>query len=93
MLRIMVDESADAAIVSLHGWLSSAEVVEMEGVVCSQRRPVTVELSQLVGVDKVGLRALLRLRRGGTRLAAASPFIELMLERAAETDSEEPAEK
>jgi hypothetical protein len=62
----------------------------MEKVAAAQVLPVTVDLSQLAGVDTDGLRALRRLRGRGARLAHASPDIELMLERTRETDEYEP---
>jgi ABC-type transporter Mla MlaB component len=92
-LRIIVAVKAREAVVALHGWLSGAEVTEMEKVAAAQVLPVTVDLSQLAGVDTEGLRALRRLRGRGARLAHASPYIELMLERTRETDGDEPVVK
>lgn len=85
-LRIF-DEARDRrAVISLHGWLSVAEVGELERVAAEALPPVTIDLAHLVGVDADGLQALRRQQERGARLVGASPFIELLLERTPETE-------
>lgn len=83
-LRIIEQENPGEVILALHGWLSAAEVGEVERLTAEARRPVTINLVHVVGVDADGLRALRRLREGGVRLAGASHFVELLLERLAD---------
>jgi hypothetical protein len=82
-LRIFEASDAGGDVVALHGWLSAAEVGELERVVSAHGRPLRFDLTQLAGVDADGLRELARWRRRGVRLTGASPFVELMLERTA----------
>ena len=44
--------------------------------------PLRIDLENLAGADGAGLQALHRERRRGARLAGASPYIALLLERA-----------
>jgi len=81
-LRIFEDANEREAVIALHGWLSVAEVGEVERVADAVAdRPVRIDLEHLVGVDLAGLQALRRLRGLGARLTGASPFVELLLER------------
>jgi hypothetical protein len=85
-LRIIEEEHPEGVILALHGWLSAAEVGEVERLAAEARRPVTIDLVHVVGVDADGLRALRRLRGGGVRLTGASHFVELLLERPDDAD-------
>ncbi len=80
-LRIFAEAQDRRAVISLHGWLSAAEVSEVERVADEAQAPVTIDLAQLVGVDADGLQALRRQQERGARLVGASPFVELLLER------------
>jgi hypothetical protein len=80
-LRIFVESAEDTVTVALHGRLSTAEVAEVEKVTGEQDKPLRIDLAHLTGVDRDGLRALRRLCVGGACVTAASPFIQLMLER------------
>ena len=89
-LRIFQETKEREVVIALHGWLSAAEVAEVERLAAEQDRPLRVDLAQLAGVDAEGLRLLRRLRDRGARLTGASPFIELMLERAVVADTGKP---
>lgn len=90
-LRIFEQADDREAVIALHGWLSASEAGEVERLVAGCRdRPVRIDLSQLAGVDTEGLRALARLRAGGARLAAATPYVELLLQRTVEPGREGP---
>ncbi len=82
-LRIFAEAQDRRAVISLHGWLSVAEVSELERVAAEAQSPVTIDLAQLVGVDADGLQALRRQQERGARLVGASPFVELLLKQAA----------
>jgi hypothetical protein len=81
-LRIFEKTGKREDTVALHGWLSAAEVEELERVAAGHERPLKVDLAQLAGIDSEGLRALLALRVRGARLAGASPYVALLLKRA-----------
>lgn len=80
-LRILEPADEQEAVIELHGWLSGAEVAEVERLARERQRPVRIELAELAGVDPDGLRALRRLRAGGARLTGATPYVELLLRR------------
>lgn len=80
-LRIFEEASEHEAVIALHGWLSAAEVAEVERLATAQSLPVRIDLAHLAGVDAEGLRVLRRMRGGGARLSGASPYVELLLER------------
>lgn len=85
-LRIFAEARDRRAVISLHGWLSVAEVGELERVAAEAQTPVTIDLAHLVGVDADGLQALRRQQERGARLVGASPFVELLLERTSGRD-------
>ena len=81
-LRIFEEPREGEDIVSLHGWLSVAEVPELEKTAAAHADRLRIDLAQLAGIDADGLQALVRLRAGGARLTGASPFVELLLRHA-----------
>ena len=82
-LRIFEELDDGETVIALHGWLSAAEVAEVEELVARPDRRVRIDLEQLAGVDGEGLLALQRLRRNGTRFTGVSPYLEILLERTA----------
>jgi anti-anti-sigma regulatory factor len=85
-LRIFEEANEVEAVIALHGWLSAAEVSELERLAAAHDGPLRVDLAHLVGVDTEGLRVLKRLRGRGVCIAGASPFVELLLERTSEPE-------
>ena len=81
-LRIFEEPRESEEVVSLHGWLSVAEVPELEKTAAARAGRLRIDLAQLAGIDADGLQALVRLRAGGARLTGASPFVELLLRHA-----------
>jgi anti-anti-sigma regulatory factor len=86
-LRIVEETDEHGTVVVLHGWLSAAEVDELERVVAGAGPSLRIDLAQLAGVDAAGLRTLRRLRGCCARFTGASPYIELLLERSAADDA------
>jgi hypothetical protein len=80
-LRIVEENAALETVIALHGWLSAAEVVELERTTAAARRPPRIELGQLAGIDAEGARALRRQRARGALLTGATPYIALLIER------------
>jgi hypothetical protein len=76
-LRIFVE--AHGGVVALHGWLTAAEVEEVQKAVAAQGPSPQVDLASLAGVDEEGLQALKRLEQNGTSLTGAKPYIALLL--------------
>ena len=79
-LRIFVEAQSDAGVVALHGWLSAAEVEEVEKAVAQLGPSSRVDLAHLTGTDPEGLEALRRLTEAGTQLEGVSPYMSLLLE-------------
>ena len=82
-LRIDLLAGKRPATITLHGWLSAAEVAELERTVAEAGLPLRVDLAQLAGADAEGRRSLCRQKRRGVCLTGASPYIGLLLERSA----------
>jgi len=82
-LRIVEENAALETVITLHGWLSAAEVVELEKTAAAADRPPRIELGQLAGIDAEGARALRRQRERGALLTGATPYIALLIERTA----------
>jgi hypothetical protein len=72
-------------VIALHGWLSAAEVSELEGLAAAHSGAVTIDLTHLAGVDAEGIKSLRRLQDRGARVAGATPFVALLLERASQS--------
>jgi CheY-like chemotaxis protein len=90
-LRIFEQDDEGEVVMALHGWLSAAEVGELERLFASRAQPPRIDLAQLTGVDMDGLRALRRLREDGARLTGATPYVALLLERTSEPSGTEPS--
>ena len=84
MLRIDVEPAGVERLVALHGWLSGEEVGVFETSCAALALPVRIDLANLTGADLPGLQALLRQSERGARITGASPYIELLLQGAAE---------
>jgi hypothetical protein len=82
-LRIDLLAGKRPATITLHGWLSAAEVAEFERTVAEAGLPLRIDLAQLAGVDTEGRLSLCRQERRGVSLTGASPYIGLLLERSA----------
>lgn len=85
-LRIVTQSTEPEVVIVLHGRLSSAEIEELDKITAERGRPSRLDLAQLTGVDADGLQALQRLRENGVHLTGISPYIALLLERAAGKD-------
>lgn len=76
--------------VALHGWLNEEVVGEFERECEPLGARLWLDLSQLVGADEAGLRALNRRVGAGIRLVGASPYIQLLLKSQAAADDVMP---
>jgi hypothetical protein len=74
----VVDES-DRRVVRVAGCLGFAHVPELLRV-CAGRRPLQLDLKDLVSADVAGIDALQRLRARGATLVAVAGFIQLKLD-------------
>jgi hypothetical protein len=84
-LRIVREIAAEENAIVLHGWLRASTVAEFEKAVPLDDRPLRIDLEHLKGADADGLLALLRQEGRGARLTNASPYIDLLLNRAADS--------
>ena len=89
-LRIDILTGPGPATVRLSGWLSVAEVPDLEATVAKAGVPVHIDVGQMAGADAAGLLALQRLRGRGACLTGASPYIGLLLEEPAGEAEAEP---
>ena len=89
-LRIFVEAQSDGGVVALHGWLSAAEVGEVDKAVAELGPSPRVDLTHLAGVDAEGLKALKRLKEKGTSLTGATQYIALRLAGKVTADRGEP---
>jgi hypothetical protein len=85
--RIFVRLGGDSAVLELHGWLREAEVGVFEEACASQGGPVRLDLENLLGIDAEGLQALHRQLARGVPITGASPYIELLMSRAADASA------
>ncbi|HQZ15531.1 MAG TPA: hypothetical protein PKU70_12440 [Vicinamibacteria bacterium] len=76
--------------VALHGWLNEEMLGEFERECEPLGARVWLDLSQLVGADEAGLRALNRRAAAGIRLVGTSPYIQLLLKSQAAADAVMP---
>ena len=84
-LRIVQQAVADETVIVLHGWLRANDVTEFENLAELAGLPLRIDLEHLAGANPDGLRALLRQEERGARLTGASPYIELLLSRTADS--------
>jgi hypothetical protein len=85
--RIVVRVGGDAVVLELNGWLREAEVAVLEETCASQGGPVRIDLEHLLGLDAEGLQALHRQRARGVPMTGASPYIDLLMSRAADASA------
>lgn len=78
-LRIGSDDASPGDRVRLVGRLTREELPELERVVAFARRPLRIDVADLMSADTDGLAALKRLREAGAVLEGASPYLRLAL--------------
>ena len=78
--RIEVSTRADFCLVRIAGRLTEAETADLLGACAVSVQDVELDLSDLDGVDCVGLDALRRVRDRGARLLNLPQYIRLQLE-------------
>ncbi len=84
--RLSRCDKGELVSVALHGWLNEEVLGEFERECEPLGTRLWLDLSQLLGADEAGLRALNRRTAAGIRLVGASPYIQLLLKSQAAAD-------
>jgi hypothetical protein len=74
-------ESTDHRLLRLSGSLTEAQSHELLEVSRGTKRPVHVNLRELISVDAIGLEVLHDLQRDGAQLLEVPAYIQLKLDR------------
>jgi hypothetical protein len=78
-LQIVCRTAARESVIELHGWLSRAEIAELQKACDPQPHPLRIDLENLAGATADGILALKEQRARGAHLSGASPYMELLL--------------
>jgi len=81
-LRITPAGSGPSATLKVDGRLTSEEVAELRHACDRVEGRLTLDLSGLQSADRQGVSALQELRTKGAELIGASPYLQLLLDRA-----------
>ena len=79
MIRITTTTAGPLTTIKIEGTLVSEGVAELDEACRSVDGDFAIDLSELMKADEEGTRALKKLRDGGVRMVAASPYIELLM--------------
>lgn len=82
MIRFTSTDNGTTTIVSVAGRLEASQLAKLESLRASARHQVVFDLSQLQNADDASIRWLCDRVQQGCRVAGASPYIDLRLERA-----------
>ena len=85
-MRVTVSVQGSSIVVHTDGRLSKTGVPELERVLRTTSGPVTLDLTNLLSADDVGIAALRTLSGQGVLLFGVSPYIALLLEPAPPVD-------
>jgi ABC-type transporter Mla MlaB component len=78
---IEVEQSTDKSVVSIAGALTQDQVPDLlRACAVPRREKVTLDLTNVVSIDAVGLHALRRMRAEGTHLANVPPYIGMLID-------------
>lgn len=80
MLRIAEERLGALTVVRVAGRLAGPGVEELERVCAASKRPLRIDLAELLQADELGISLLRSLRESGAELTGASPFVGLLLE-------------
>ena len=92
-LRIVEEISSHEAVIALHGWLSAAEVVELERAAAAAGRPATFRARPARRPRRRGGTGAAAQREGGALLTGATPYIALLIERTTSADEPRPRDR
>ena len=84
VFRLIESRAADLTTIRVAGRLRDDGVVLLGDACGAARRPLVLDLSELTSASDAGALLLRRLAREGVHLLGASPYVKLLLERAAE---------
>lgn len=79
-LKITTTAGEKKTTIRIEGELMRGGVSELDKARRTVDGAFDLDLSELMRADEEGVRALKKLRSGGARLVATSPYIELLLE-------------
>jgi hypothetical protein len=83
--RIWIEHDAERLVIHLAGRLSEAEVPELLQA-CASGQPTVLELDELVSADAIGIDALMRIERSGSRLVGLPHYVRLKMDVLARED-------
>lgn len=83
-LRITTKRSGLVTVVLIDGRLRKEGVAELERVCQSIEGPLCLDLANLHSVDGDGIRAIRMLEDHGVAVAGVSPYVQRLLNRAAQ---------
>jgi anti-anti-sigma regulatory factor len=78
--RIEIVESTGHRLLRLSGRLTAAQAHELLEASRGARRPVHLDLRELISLDAIGLEVLHDLQRDGARLLEVPAYIQLKLD-------------
>ncbi len=78
-IHIAVISEPGTTVIKIAGWLKSADLEELMRILRESDGPVTLDLSELQSVDRTSASLLRESIAAGTKLRAASPYVELLL--------------
>ena len=85
--RLIASESANLTTIRVVGRLRDDAVAPLSDACGAAKRPLVLDLTELTGASEAGVLLLTRVREEGAHLLGASPYIRLLLERAATSPS------
>jgi ABC-type transporter Mla MlaB component len=78
-VRITTTVNSHTTRLAIAGRLTEPAITELEKAYSDAKGPLTLDVSELLYVDRAGIAELLRLATHGAQMQGASPFIELLL--------------
>jgi hypothetical protein len=83
--RIWIEREAERLVIHVAGRLSQAEVPELLQA-CGSSQPTVLDLDEMVSADAVGIDALMRIERSGSRLVGLPHYVRLKMDVLARDD-------
>jgi hypothetical protein len=88
--RIEVADDAVGVVVRLAGRLGDAQVPDFVQICATAKKPLRIDLTELISADRIGLEALLRVRGMGAVLDGVPEYLHLKIESLAREQSGKP---
>ena len=84
MIRITSSEEGSNKVVRIAGRIEEQHLAELQRLCSASGRTVAIDLSDLQSADSAGIQWLHYASRQGTAIVGASPYITLLIDRAAQ---------